>query len=83
MSILSALMMVVIALFLLLYRSMKPQGVYLTQVRSEEEEVELEDAVGFMIGQDHSDRAILLEHDLLEKTRNSDNQAQDSEEAIL
>ena len=82
-SVLSALMVVAIALCLLLYRSMRPEGVHLSPVRTEEEVAEAEDAVVFMT----SDEAVLLEHDLLslDTTRqcNGDSQAQDSEETML
>ena len=59
MSILSGLMLVVMTLFLLLYRTMKPKGVYLASVRTEEEGDELEDAVAYSRG---DDRVELLKH---------------------
>ena len=50
-------MLVVIVLFLLLYRSMKPKGVYLAPIRTED--VELEDAMDYS---NNSDRIELLKH---------------------
>ena len=64
MSILSSLMLVVMALFLLLYRTLKPKGVYLTPVRTEEEGDELEEAVGYCRD---SDRVKLLKHFQIEE----------------
>ena len=76
-SILSALMVVAIALCLLLYRTMKTTGVHLSAVRTKEGRAEAEDAVGDM----NSDEVMLLEHDIL--SLSSDSQTEDSEEAIL
>ena len=58
MSILIALMLVVIVLFLVLYRTMKPKGVYLTAVRTSEEEAELQEAMNCS---GDSDKVVLLE----------------------
>ena len=59
MSILTALMLVVIVLFLVLYRTMKPKGVFLTAVRTTEEEAELQEAVNYSRD---CDKVVLLEH---------------------
>lgn len=64
MSILSSLMMVVIVLFALLYRSMKPKAEYLTPVGIAED-AELDDAVDYSRS---SDRVELLRHFQVEET---------------
>ena len=69
MSILSGLMLVVMALLLLLYRTMKPKGVNPASVRTEEGGDELEDAVGYSRG---DDRVELLKHFQMEEETSID-----------
>ena len=77
MSILSGLMLVVMALLLLLYRTMKPKAVNPASVRTEEGD-ELEDAVGYSRG---DDRVELLKHFQMEEETSIDDTGGDSEEA--